>query len=153
MSKETNRKGISAIGIILIAMAVLAGVAASTAILLSRRVPTAQGTPEDGSASSGTAGWKTYRNYKYGFELKYPPDFKIEFSSSSKMTGLGICIETRCEKFLAVYEEPLPLVGPKYQKYREIETPNDSSNTFYYYGIRTSTTTTDQILSTLKFIK
>ncbi|MEK7507458.1 MAG: hypothetical protein AAB602_00025 [Patescibacteria group bacterium] len=97
--------------------------------------------------------WKTYHNEKYGFELKYPPDFQIETSPVSKMTGLGICVEARCEKFLAIYEKPLPLADPTYQDNRKTELLGNLSGIFYYYAIKTDISITDKILSTFKFIK
>lgn len=133
----------------------LVSIAALAAVFLSRQTPVAPiytATTEDGSASLA-ANWKTYRNDKYGFEMKYPPNFEIETSPISKMTGLGICIEERCEKFLAIDEKLLPLADPKYQNYRKLEAPRGSSSTFYYYAIKTTATIADQILSTFKFMQ
>ncbi|MEK7562748.1 MAG: hypothetical protein AAB509_03665 [Patescibacteria group bacterium] len=44
--------------------------------------------PQPDIQTAETAGWKTYTNTKYTFEIKYPDDFKGSVSADSAKAGL-----------------------------------------------------------------
>ncbi|MFA6353918.1 MAG: hypothetical protein WCW93_03220 [Candidatus Paceibacterota bacterium] len=88
---ENNQKGFVGMGIIIAIIAVLAigGVAYYVG---TKNNPALQNVPENNSQSQidnnaststidKTANWKTYTNTKYGFEVKYPENYSIIYTS------------------------------------------------------------------------
>ncbi|HXF44477.1 MAG TPA: hypothetical protein VNK70_03380 [Candidatus Paceibacterota bacterium] len=84
-----NRKGFANIVVVIIALVLLAGAGAGYLVVKKQKTETSPVSPESGEVTvpfvgsvadetaDGSAslpqGWKTYRNEKYGFEIKYPP--------------------------------------------------------------------------------
>ncbi len=92
------------IGVILILVAL--GVGASYGIWWwgnqNSQVTMPSATPDP------TAGWKTYTNVQYGFQLKYPPDWSVEVSPDGKSIAL-VSAETE----MALEENNKELSDPK----------------------------------------
>jgi hypothetical protein len=83
-----NNSGVL-IGIFLVLLGILAGVAfTKTTILSGLRIPYLSATPTPTLLATPTptpdptAGWKTYTNSIYGYEFKYPANFAISEQSS-----------------------------------------------------------------------
>ena len=63
-------------------------------------------TPFLQSVSSGTANWKTYRNEKYGFEFKYPSDYKF-------LENTAFDIKDKASKFQIWIDKDLSSAKPR----------------------------------------
>ncbi len=51
---------------------------ADTQLIETQSAPPIQHKSAQTTSAINTSSWKTYRNEKYGFEFKYPPDLKLE---------------------------------------------------------------------------
>jgi len=73
-----KQKGISttlSILLIVLLAVIVGGVVVYKYYLVPKEEPSAGKVPEE--VQDETADWETYRNEKYGFEIKYPPDWKV----------------------------------------------------------------------------
>lgn len=100
------------------------------------------------------SGWKTYRNEKYGFEVKYPANFEIQISEGYKSAEFSACRGNRCIKFLALDWGPLEVgEGTPYKSYRRLQGSGYEDNGFYFYAIDTGDQAVNDIVLTFKFIE
>ena len=107
--------------------------------------------------------WKTYRNEKYGFEVRYPSNYFISIQSEP-IPFVNVCnTETRgCRPFLVVSVRPVATELRAESEYLVMfpETPNFARGGYYYY-LRERITSermdieviADEIKATFKFIK
>lgn len=92
-----NNRGFVAVLIIGITAIIIAGVVAYALMQKSKTPSSAKSEKISGlEQSSATADWKTYRNEKYGFEIKYPRNWYFEphlsngyFDITDYKVGLG----------------------------------------------------------------
>lgn len=178
-------KGIStplAIGIILILVIIVGGFALWQRAEMTREenkpLPEVQ-IPEKKEVKDETAGWQTYRNEEYGFEIKYPediilyPPFKIypieynindhkysgiKFSEFNNGCILNIFKTDSSEEINPFDETNVSIKMKRYVASKKIET-NDK---IYYFGMAIISHAVapedcvflfDQMLSTFKFIE
>ena len=93
-----RQKGISttlAILLIVLLAVIVGGVVTYKYYLVSEGGPSAGEVP--GESQDETADWKTYKNEKYGFEVKYPSDFLISNKEKELERIIGI-MEPQGEK-------------------------------------------------------
>lgn len=108
---DMNQKGFANIVLILIVIAVVAG-GVGYFVLVKKSLPVVQQIttqfssttqtsatqPQPSTPKNETADWKVYRNEKYGFEIKFNPDWKITYYKNSylllpKGSGTEIVME------------------------------------------------------------
>jgi len=121
--------------IIIVTVAIVAFVGVSAYQYFSKsQIPmtNVQPNPNSQNSNTETAGWKTYANTEYGFEIKYPPDSKIDDYSQDRWNNskglnvdldIGVVDPERLDiKVSKVGTEPcLPDAGSMVKSEKEID--------------------------------
>ena len=122
-------KGISApIGILVIVLAAAIAGAGIFAYQYYWSLEEEVEIPEETQPKDETADWKTYRNEEYGFEIKYPTDFKVNQNEEIYFSSLNYGdtrIKISVDKNLSV-----PLDGTFGGRYQYLENQQIDSKVF-----------------------
>lgn len=89
--KRMDQKGFSLIAVVLIVLGILilgtGGFFISSTVRVAEKEPERQEKGEPERVIDETADWEIYQNEEYGYELKYPKDWKIEIVNVDRATG------------------------------------------------------------------